>query len=105
MSLEELKFEIANERPVIVWVVGRVWKGTPITHTAEDGSEMTVARYEHTMLAYGYDKAGVYLIDAGSGMKRNYSYTKFADSWGVLGNMAVTATGLLSPIRNYPHDR
>jgi uncharacterized protein YvpB len=96
MTVEELKFEIASGRPVIVWVVGHVWEGKPIIYTAEDGSQVTVARYEHTMLAYGYDKAGIYLIDAGSGMKRNYSYKKFTASWDVLGNMAVTATGLLS---------
>jgi uncharacterized protein YvpB len=96
MTLEELKFEIANGRPVVVWVVGHVWEGKPIIYTAEDGSEVTVVRYEHTMLAYGYDKAGIYLIDAGSGTKRNYSYKKFTVSWDVLGNMAVTATGLIS---------
>jgi uncharacterized protein YvpB len=96
MTLEALKFEIASGRPVIVWVVGHVWEGTPTIYTAEDGSEVTVARYEHTMLAYGYDKAGIYLIDAGNGMKRNYSYKKFTTSWDVLGNMAVTATGLTS---------
>lgn len=103
MTLEELKFEIASGRPVILWVVGHVWKGTPVIYTAEDGSEVTVARYEHTMLAYGYDKAGIYLIDAGNGTKRNYSYKKFMASWDVLGNMAVTATGLLS--QRTPHRR
>jgi uncharacterized protein YvpB len=101
MSLEALKFEIASGRPVIVWVVGHVWKGTPKIYIAEDGSEVTVARYEHTMLAYGYDKAGVYLIDAGSGSKRNYGYAKFLASWGVLGNMAVTVKGIKPLIQDY----
>ena len=104
MTLEELKFEIANDRPVVVWVVGRVWKGTPISYIAEDGHEVTVARYEHTMLAYGYDKAGIYLIDAGSGLKKNYSYKTFMASWDVLGNMAVTATGLIPDMQDYPFD-
>jgi uncharacterized protein YvpB len=102
-TLEELKIEIASGRPVIVWVVGHVWEGEPIIYTAEDGSEVTVARYEHTMLAYGYDKAGIYLIDAGNGTKRNYSYKKFTASWDVLGNMAVTATGLIP--QRIPHRR
>ncbi len=101
MTLDELKFEIANGRPVIVWVVGHVWKGTPKIYIAEDGSEVTVARYEHTMLAYGYDKAGVYLIDAGSGAKRNYGYAKFLISWEVLGNMAVTVMGVKPLIQDY----
>lgn len=105
MSLEALKFEIASGRPVIVWVVGHVWEGKPILYTAEDGSEVTVARFEHTMLAYGYDKAGVYLIDAGSGTKRNYGYTKFLASWDVLGNMAVTAMHTKPLIQDYSFDR
>ena len=93
LTLEELKTEIANGRPVIVWVVGHVWKGVSQEYKAKDGSIVTVAPYEHTMLAYGYDLAGVYLIDAGNGMRRGYSYKVFKESWGVLGNMAVTATG------------
>lgn len=101
MTLDELKFEIARGRPVIVWVVGHVWKGTPKIYIAEDGSEVTVARYEHTMLAYGYDKAGVYLIDAGSGAKRNYGYAKFLASWEVLGHMAVTVRGVKPLIQDY----
>ena len=103
MTLDELKHEIANGRPVIVWVVGHVWPGTSQIYVAKDGSQVTVVRLEHTMIAYGYDKAGVYLIDAGSGMRKSYGFEKFLDSWGVLGNMAVTVSGLkpktsLSPI-------
>jgi uncharacterized protein YvpB len=105
MSLAALKFEIASGRPVVVWVVGHVWEGTPKIYIAEDGSEVTVARYEHTMLAYGYDKAGVYLIDPGSGLRRNYGYTKFMASWEVLGNMAVTVSGIKHLIHDSSHDR
>jgi LysM repeat protein/uncharacterized protein YvpB len=93
MTLDELKTEIANGRPVIVWVVGHVWKGIPQEYKAKDGSLVTVAPYEHTMLAYGYDLAGIYLIDAGNGMRRGYSYKIFTESWTVLGYMAVTAAG------------
>jgi LysM repeat protein len=93
MSFNDLKKEIANGRPVIVWVVGKVWRGSPITYTAKDGSEVIVAKYEHSMLAYGYDSANVYLIDAGNGGRGKYSISNFKASWGVLGNMAVTAQG------------
>ena len=93
MSLNELKREIANGRPVIVWIVGHVWQGTPQDYRAKDGSTVTVAGYEHTMMAYGYDLSGIYLIDAGNASRKAYSYAVFLDSWGVLGNMAVTANG------------
>lgn len=102
MTMRQLKTEIANGRPVIVWVIGRVWSGTPIDYKAKDGSVVTVAAYEHSMIAYGYDLSGVYLIDAGSGGRANYSYANFKESWGVLGNLAVSANGLIGQDVNIP---
>ncbi len=93
MTIADLKFEIANGRPVIVWVVGHVWQGTSQEYYANDGNTVLVAGYEHTMIAYGYDLAGIYLVDAGNAARKGYSYQVFEDSWSVLGNMAVTATG------------
>jgi len=93
MTVADIKNEIANDRPVMVWVIGRVWQGTPIEYTASDGETVIVAQYEHSMIAYGYDLSGIYLMDAGSGARQAYSYDVFKASWGVLGNMAVTAVG------------
>ena len=93
MTVADIKTEIANDRPVIVWVIGRVWQGTPVEYTAKDGETVIVAGYEHTMIAYGYDLSGIYLMDAGSGARQAYSYDVFKTSWSVLGNMAVTAVG------------
>jgi LysM repeat protein len=93
MTVAEIKTEIANGRPVIVWVVGRVWQGTPLEYQANDGETVIVAQYEHTMIAYGYDLSGIYLMDAGSGARQAYAYSIFKASWSVLGNMAVTAVG------------
>ncbi len=104
MNLDELKREIANGRPIIVWVVGHVWPGTSQIYAAQDGSRVTVAPFEHTMIAYGYDKAGIYLIDAGSGTRRNYGFEKFQGSWGVLGNMAVTVSGPTLQLQNETMD-
>jgi LysM repeat protein len=93
MTLNELKAEIAAGRPAIVWVVGHVWQGEAKEYTANDGNTVIVAPYEHTMIAYGYDLSGIYLIDAGNAARKAYSYSTFTKSWGVLGNMAVTANG------------
>ena len=57
-TVKDIKAEIAKGRPVMVWVIGRVWSGTAQTYTANDGSEVTVAAYEHSMIAYGYDNGG-----------------------------------------------
>lgn len=103
MTVQDLKTEIANGRPVIVWVIGRVWSGTPQSYTAKDGSVVTVAAYEHSMIAYGYDLSGIYLIDAGSGGRAAYSYDNFRTSWGVLGNLGVTAKGTLGKTPDKPN--
>lgn len=87
----DLQAEIATGRPVIVWVIGGVWAGTPQTYTANDGSQTIVAKFEHTMIMIGYDTNNVYLVDAGSGYTQTHTIANFKDSWSVLGNMAVTA--------------
>jgi len=93
MGKNDLKREIAAGRPVIVWIIGQVWKGNLDTITTESGTEVDVARYEHTMILTGYNKNSVYLIDAFSGGKLSYSWTSFMSSWSVLGNMAVVVDG------------
>lgn len=87
MSLKELKSEIAADRPVIIWVVGHVNRGTPIPYVAKNGHETTVAKFEHTVIVIGYDKHKVTVLD-GSRVYSRYR-KEFLRSWDVLGNMAV----------------
>jgi len=93
LSWNDLRAEIAAGRPAIVWVVGQMWGGTPLDYTAADGSTTTVARFEHTMILFGYDEARVHVADAYSGWSQTYPLDIFLASWGVLGNMAVTGQG------------
>ncbi len=88
-SFEKLKKQVAGGNPVIVWVIGNVWYGSPIDYTASDGSTVTVAHFEHTAIVVGYDEAGVTLVDNNLIYWR--STAAFLDSWGVLGNMAIIA--------------
>jgi len=91
MSWEALKGEVAAGRPVIVWVIGQIWQGTPKSYTAPDGETATVAHFEHTMIVVGYGESLVHLVDAFSGAHVTHSVSNFLTSWAVLGNMAVTA--------------
>jgi uncharacterized protein YvpB len=93
MSWNDLRAEIAGDRPVIVWIIGAMWPGTPVAYTSSDGHNTTVASYEHTMLVSGYDSASVYAIDASTGIRMSFYRSTFLDSWKVLGNMAVTGQG------------
>jgi len=88
-SFEKLKKQIANGNPVIAWVIGNVWYGEPIEYTTSDGSTVTVAHFEHTVIVIGYDAEGVTLVDNDLVYWRTTA--AFLDSWAVLGNMAIIA--------------
>ena len=87
-TVEEIRNEIAAGRPVMVWVIGGVRGGKAMLYTAEDGSVITVAPYEHTVLVTGYGPDYLTILDGKEVYHR--SIAQFTDSWGVLDNMAVT---------------
>lgn len=89
MDWDELRSEIAAGRPVIVWVIGQMWKGAPIKYKTPDGHKTTVARFEHTMVVFGYDHKKVYLVDAYTGDQQSYPIRTFLASWQTLGRMAI----------------
>ena len=89
LTWDDLRAEVGAGRPVIVWVIGSMWQGTPIDYQAMDGSTSRVAVFEHTMLLTGYNTDSVEVVDAYSGQANYYWLSAFLDSWSVLGNMAV----------------
>lgn len=86
MTYDQLRGEIAAGRPVIVWVTGHVAPGKGEEYIVDD-QVVTVARYEHTVIAIGYDKKYVTFLDG------NKTYRKpvqtFLDAWSPLENMAI----------------
>lgn len=88
VSLSELRRQIASGNPVLVWVVGAVWGGSPVSYTASDGSTTTVAYYEHVVILTGYDETGFTFVDGYSSYWR--SNASFSSSFGALNNMAIT---------------
>lgn len=90
-SWEGLQAEIAAGEPVIVWVVGRVARGTPVPYTASDGHQTMVVRFQHTVILIAYDQHNVTVLDGDWVYQR--SVQDFLNSWGVLGNMAVIWDG------------
>lgn len=93
LGWDELRSEIAAGRPVIVWVIGQIWAGTPSEYTTEDGLTVTVANNEHTMILIGYDETRVHLVDALTGYTVTHTLENFLSSWSVLGNMAILGEG------------
>lgn len=92
-NANDLKEEIAAGKPVIVWVIGQMWPGTPRDYSPSKGETVTVAYHEHTMILTGYNKDYVQVIDSYSGITQSYSWKTFLKSWAVLGNMAVVVDG------------
>lgn len=87
-TFEELKQEIAAGRPVIIWYIGQSWTNVSSTiYTAEDGSEVVVAPYEHVVLLIGYGPDYVTILDGASIYYKDNN--TFQASWAVLQNMAV----------------
>jgi uncharacterized protein YvpB len=97
LQWDDLRGEIAAGRPVIVWVIGQMWNGTPVSYTPSDGNKTIVAHFEHTMILIGYDARTVHVVDAYSGMTQSYALSTFLTSWAVLGDMAIFGSGRLSP--------
>jgi len=89
LSWDELKAEIAAGHPVIVWVIGQIWRGTPVKYTAPGGHKTTVARFEHTMIVVGYTPTEVHLVDSYTGQDQTHPLRDFLASWKTLGNMAI----------------
>jgi uncharacterized protein YvpB len=88
MSFGDLQAEIASGRPVMVWVVGNVVSGDPVSYTASNGNTTTVVRYEHTVIVVGYQPSYISIVDGS--MYYNRAVSTFLNSWAALGNMAVT---------------
>jgi hypothetical protein len=107
LSWDDLRVEIAAGRPVIVWIIGQMWYGTPRTYKAPDGTSTVVAQFEHTMILTGYDSTSVQVVDAYSGWTLTYPLTNFLASWSVLGDMAILGQGLApstTPEPSQPRD-
>lgn len=102
MPFTELHAEIDAGRPVIVWVIGAVWNGTPQVYTTNARKQVTVAAFEHTMILIGYDENNVTLVNAGDGNTGVYSLAGFLASWKVLNNMAVAVKGKLGEVSPSP---
>lgn len=89
MAPEEVRAQIDDDLPVIVWVTGHVAPGKSADYVAADGQTVLVAPYEHTVMVIGYTADHIMVLD---GRKRYWrSWELFLESWGVLGNMAVVA--------------
>ncbi len=95
LSWNQLRAEIAAGRPVIVWVVGHVWKSVAVTMTVTSGDTILAARLEHTVILIGYTDTMATVLDGA--MKYSVPQSAFMASWNTLGNMGIV--GRVLPAR------
>ncbi|NMB90104.1 MAG: hypothetical protein GYA17_17235 [Chloroflexi bacterium] len=90
-TLEEVKQELAQDEPLIAWVIGNMVGGIPYEYTDKAGNSTIVAAYEHVVILTGYDADSIRYMNNG----RFYEVPTevFMNSWGVLGNMVVIYDG------------
>ncbi len=91
LTWDDLRREIAADRPVIVWVIAQMWTGQAVPYTSQSGATTRVARFEHTMILTGYTPSSVQVVDALTGQTKFFARDAFLLSWAVLGNRAVLA--------------
>lgn len=86
-TLEQLKKEIAGNRPVIAWVIGNVVGGVPYVYTDKQGRQVTVAAYQHVVIVTGYNRDTLRYMN--NGKFYDIPAKNFENSWKVLENMVV----------------
>ncbi len=87
MTLEDVKAELAEGDPIIVWVIGNMVYSSPVKVYDKEGTAVMVAPYEHVVILVGYDETTITYIN--NGFFYSVPTDVFLTSWGVLGNMAV----------------
>lgn len=85
---DDIRAEIAANRPVIVWVEGYIRAGKPRFYLSpSDNGVSIVAPYEHTVIVVGYNQDYVAILN-GSKVS-SVPINSFLDAWATLGNMAI----------------
>jgi uncharacterized protein YvpB len=86
-TLEQIKQKLAQGKPVIVWVIGKMEYSEPVEYVDKQGVTSIVAPYEHVVILTGYNETSVRYVS--NTHWANVENSIFLNSWGVLGNMAV----------------
>ncbi len=87
LTIDDLKRELASGQPVIAWVIGNCSGGIPYEYIDQEGTPVIVAAYEHVVILTGYDADTIRYMN--NGKFYDIPFENFANTWGVLGNMAV----------------
>lgn len=86
-SIEEVKYSLSQNKPIIAWVIGNMEFSEPVEYVDNEGRVAIVAPYEHVVILTGYSPTHLRYMN--NGKFYDTPIDVFLTSWGVLGNMAV----------------
>ncbi len=83
-----LKAELGEGHPVVVWMTsGRDER--PVYRQTYEGESFKLVPSEHTVIVYGYDDAGVHIMDVGDGGRYYTDWASFLRRWSYFDQMAL----------------
>ena len=86
-DLSALTERLDRGMPTLVWI-GR-WGDTAYDASTEDGTRFKLAAGMHVVVAYGYDREGVYVSDPARAAYDYYEWGDFLAMWAVLDGMGL----------------
>jgi uncharacterized protein YvpB len=86
-TIDEIKTQVSQGKPVIAWVIGNCVGGVPFEYTDSNGNTTIVAAYEHVVMVTGYDDETIRYMN--NGKFYDIPTDVFLNSWSVLGKMVV----------------
>jgi uncharacterized protein YvpB len=84
-----LEAEIDEGHPVVVWITSGKDVSREGYYQTYDGERFKLVPYEHTVVVYGYDDGGIYLMDVGNGGKYYTEWESFLRRWSYFDQMAL----------------
>lgn len=85
---DRLRAELSEGHPIVVWMTsGREERA--IYRRTDEGQSFKLVPSEHTVVVYGYDDAGVHIMDVGDGGRYYTDWDSFLRRWGYFDQMAL----------------
>ena len=88
-GVSRLKANLAAGNPVVVWITTGRYVERPVYRFSHEGDRFKLVPYEHTVVAYGYDDGGIYLMDVGDGGFYYTAWSSFLRRWSYFDQMAL----------------
>jgi uncharacterized protein YvpB len=88
-DVKRLEANIEAGNPAVVWLTVGKYDEQPAYYKQLDGQTFKLVPHEHAVVAYGYDDAGIYLMDVSDGGFYHTEWDSFLRRWGYFDGMTL----------------